>query len=138
MKMEELVRELETQRRELEHVRQENERLREENGALRRQASIAQEQVALARELFAQLTARIERLEGQVAKDSHNSSKPPSSDGPKSAVHKTKSLRGTSGKYSGGQPGHPGHTLLMVKEPDSIVALVPSVCEQCQHGLETV
>ncbi len=124
--------------KELEVLRTENQRLHEENEALRKAVAVAQEQVATAREVFAQLTARIERLEGQVAKDSHNSSKPPSSDGPKSPVRKTKSLRGKSGKQSGGQPGHRGHTLLMVQEPESIVALVPHVCEQCQTTLEPV
>lgn len=123
---------------ELDGLRAENRHLRTENEALRTELAVAQEQVATARELFVQLTARIERLEGQAAKDSHNSSKPPSSDGPKSPVHKTKSLRGKSGKKSGGQPGHQGHTLLMVHEPDTVVALAPSVCDQCRHGLETV
>jgi transposase len=124
--------------KELEGLRTENRRLSQENEALRKELAVAQEQVATAREVFVQLTARIERLEGQAAKDSHNSSKPPSSDGPKSPVQKTKSLRGKSGKYRGGQPGHPGHTLLLVQQPDNIVALAPSVCEQCRHGLETV
>jgi transposase len=123
--------------KELDVLRAENRHLRTENEALHKELAVAQEQVATAREIFVQLTARIERLEGQAAKDSHNSSKPPSSDGPKSPVHKTKSLRGKSGKKSGGQPGHRGHSLLMVHEPDTIVALVPSICDQCQHGLET-
>ena len=84
--------------KELEVLRTENQHLRTENEALRKDLAVAQEQVATAREIFVQLTTRIERLEGQATKDSHNSSKPPSSDGPKSAVHKTKSLRGKSGK----------------------------------------
>lgn len=60
-----------------------------------------------------QLTACLERLEGQRTKDSHNNNKPPSSDGFKKPVQKTKSLRGKSGKQSGGQQGHAGHTLQM-------------------------
>lgn len=131
MNVEELIKELEV-------LRAENRRLCEENASLRKEVAVAQEQVATAREVFVQLTARIERLEGKAAKDSHNSSKPPSSDGPKSPVRKTKSLRRKSGKKSGGQPGHQGHTLLMVAQPDSIVALAPPVCERCQHELETV
>jgi transposase len=56
-------------------------------------------------------------LESILAKDSHNSSKPPSSDGMKSAV---KSLRESSGRKSGGQPGHEGRTLSQVEKPDTI------------------
>jgi transposase len=113
------------------------ERLRSENQQLRKEVAVALEQVAIAREVFAQLTARIERLEGQAAKDSHNSSKPPSRDGPASAVRKTKSLRGTSGRQSGGQPGHAGHTLLMVAHLDRFITLAPTACEQGQQDLAT-
>lgn len=44
-------------------------------------------------------------------------------------------LRGTSGKKSGGQPSHQGRTLLMVEQPETIIALKPPVCKQCQHDL---
>lgn len=110
----------------------------QENTALRKELAVAQEHLATAREVFAQLSARIDRLEGQLRKDSHNSSKPPSSDGPKAPVHKTKSLRGKSGKQSGGQPGHQGPTLLMVAHPDTIIPLAPLACEQCQQELAPV
>ena len=51
------------------------EQLEAENGALR-------EQLAEALEQLTQALGRIDELEGQLVKDSHNSSKPPSSDGP--------------------------------------------------------
>ena len=55
--------------------------------------------------LIVDLVRRLNELEAKLEKDSHNSSKPPSSDGPK---RKPKSLRGTSGAKPGAQPGHPG------------------------------
>lgn len=64
------------------------------------------------------LLARVQELEARLAKDSHNSSKPPSSDG---LVRKTKSLRRRSGKKPGGQLGHRGQTLRLVAEPDRVV-----------------
>jgi transposase len=134
----ELIQAFEALRQEHQCLRIAYEREHQENTVLRKELAVAHEQLATAREVFAQLTARIERLEGQSSKDSHNSSKPPSSDGPKTPVRKTKSLRGKSGKQSGGQPGHPGHTLLMVSQPDTILMLAPPVCEGCQQELGTV
>lgn len=66
------------------------------------------------------LERRIQQLENQLAKDSHNSSKPPSSDGLKKNK-KTKSLRKSSGRSPGGQKGHKGSTLEMVDTPDHTV-----------------
>ena len=64
-----------------------------------------------------QLKARVAELEARLAKDSHNSHKPPSSDGPK----KTVSLRGSSGKPPGGQVGHKGAGLKRVSAPDTVI-----------------
>lgn len=65
-----------------------------------------------------ELEARIVELEARLAKDSHNSSKPPSSDG--YGKKKTTSLRKPSGKPPGGQKGHKGNTLERTSEPDEI------------------
>ena len=77
------------------------------------------------------LQARVQELEARLAKDSHNSSKPPSSDG---LSRKTKSLRSKSGKKPGGQIGHHGQTLRLVAEPDVVVEHRPAVCAGC-HAL---
>ena len=134
----ELIKAFEALQQEHQCLRIAYEREHQENTVLRKDLAVAHEQLATAREVFAQLSARIERLEGQISKDSHNSSKPPSSDGPQGPVRKTKSLRGKSGKKSGGQAGHRGHTLLMVSQPDTIIALAPPTCEWCQQELGTV
>jgi transposase len=90
---------------------------------------------ALNAELVAQnaaLAARVQELEARLAKDSHNSSKPPASDG---LGRKTKSLRQRSGKKAGGQLGHRGETLHLVAVPDEVVEHRPAICAQCQAPL---
>lgn len=89
-------------------------------------------ELAAAYALIEQLTTRLQELEGRLAKDSHNSSKPPSSDG---LTRKPQSLRERRGKKPGGQQGHQGSHLPMSTTPDSIVAHAPQVCPVCQHDL---
>ncbi|MCR4645957.1 MAG: DUF6444 domain-containing protein [Oscillospiraceae bacterium] len=55
--------------------------------------------------------ARIAELEDQLQKDSHNSSKPPSSDGYKKPS--PKSQRKNSGRKAGDQTGHKGHHMML-------------------------
>src|SRR5262249_61280810 len=108
-----------------EDLEAENAALRAENGSLRTESASLREQVQA-------LVARVQELEGRLAKDSHNSSKPPSSDG---LARKPKSLRAKSGKKSGGQPGHRGHHLRLVAQPDVLVPHRPATCGTCQHPL---
>jgi len=79
------------------------------------------------------LRERVKTLEDQVAKDSHNSHKPPSSDG--LAKPKPKSLRPKSERSPGGQPGHPGHTLLMADHPDHTLRHAVERCANCGRNL---
>ena len=78
---------------------------------------------------------RVKELEDRLGKDSHNSSKPPSSDGLRKKPS-PKSLRGKSGRRSGGQPGHSGHTLEFAEDPDNVVPLRPCKCQYCETSLE--
>ncbi len=76
----------------------------------------------LIRSLFArvqELTAKVAELEGRLAQNSRNSSKPPSSEG--YGKPKPKSLRTLGQNPTGGQKGHEGHTLKKAERPDHIV-----------------
>ena len=76
---------------------------------------------------------RVRQLEEQAAKDSHNSSKPPSCDG--LSKPKPKSLRQPGNRRTGGQPGHPGHTLRRVAKPDRTVRHAVERCAGCGRSL---
>jgi len=79
------------------------------------------------------LSDRLTEVEERINKNSSNSSKPPSSDGFK----KPKSFRKKSGKPTGGQFGHEGHTLEKVENPDEIVDIKPEKCK-CGYHLSDV
>ena len=79
------------------------------------------------------LQAQVQPLQDQLAQNSRNSSKPPSSDG----LHKPspKSLRQKGQRQSGGQPGHKGHTLKRVEKPDRVEVHPVDACECCGRSL---
>jgi transposase len=87
-------------------------------------------------EIILHLLPRIQKLEDQVAKNSRNSGKPPSSDGLKKGA--PRSLREQTGRKSGGQEGHQGHTLKMSETPDRVLVHPVNDCHHCGHDLQAV
>ncbi len=110
--------------------------LEEELVALRAETAEQRVRIAMLLEQNALLLERVRDLEARLAKDSHNSGKPPSSDGLKRQLPRTRSLRRASGKRTGGQLGHPGETLHLVAAPDVVEEHRPSVCTTCQRLLD--
>jgi transposase len=92
------------------------------------------EQMAVLLTQNSALLERVQELEARLAKDSHNSSMPPSTEG---LARKTKSLRRRSGKQPGGQLGHRGQTLRLAAPPDAVVEQRPTVCAGCHTPLDT-
>ena len=82
-------------------------------------------------------TEKLLELERRLGLNSNNSSKPPSSDGLKKET-RTSSLRSASGKKSGGQENHKGHTLKQVEKPDEIITHPLNTCPNCKAPLDDV
>jgi transposase len=95
--------------------------------------------------LITSLLAEVKRLKGRVheveteneelrtrlAQNSANSHKPPSSDGLAKKPLIKPALPKQVGKKPGGQPGHPGKTLLFAEQPDVIYTHQSTQCHQC-------
>lgn len=92
--------------------------------------------VLMLQDRLEELSQRVQQLEDQVAKDSRNSSKPPSSDG--LSKPKTRSLRRSEGRKPGGQEGHPGHTLEIKADPDHMEVHKVNQCPHCASELSAV
>ena len=113
---------------------EEASQLRKENTELKEELARKDQRIEELEGLLVSALLRIEELERRLAKDSHNSSKPPSSDGFKRKGKK----RPSSNKATGGQKGHRGQTLEQVEKPDQVIVHWPSQCEVCQCNLATV
>ena len=86
-------------------------------------------------ERIAALKAENAALKEKLAKSSRNSSKPPSSDGPKEkAERRTKK---PTGRAAGGQPGHPKHErpAWPAEKVKKRVVLRPKQCQACTSPL---
>ena len=76
------------------------------------------------KQTISDLQENIKDLQRQLNMDSHNSSKPPSSDGYKKA-NKNRSLREKTGRKTGGQEGHKGVNMKLRHEPDEVNVHLP-------------
>ena len=82
---------------------------------------------------IAVLEAENAELRRRLGQSPRNSNMPPSVQGLDKPA--PRSLRGRSGRRSGGQDGHPGRTLRQVESPDETVVHEPVVCGGCGSGL---
>lgn len=82
------------------------------------------------------LEAEIAELKERLNRNSRNSSKPPSSDGPE--VPPKTNRKPKSNRNCGGQPGHKGSTrqLVPIEQVKESHDIKPEVCHQCEEGLE--
>lgn len=94
-----------------------------ENRLLKQQVGSLQQQENL-------LQAEVEKLREQINKNSQNSSKPPSSDGPQKRSYPKREV---SGRKQGGQPGHvgKGRKLKPNEQVSRVVKSVPVTCVNC-------
>jgi transposase len=114
-----------------EHLAQRDELIAQ----MQRQLVQRDELIAQMQQQHAVLSEQVQALQDQLKKDSHNSHLPPSSD----RFHRQpKSLRQKSGKKAGGQPGHPGSTLMLSPTPDTVIMHAVEQCEHCQRDLRDV
>lgn len=113
-----LFRQLEELNKRVSWLEKENKALRDENTILKTENTL--------------LKAENAELKARLNSDSHNSNKPPSSDG-----YKKRSIKPAfpinKNRKQGGQRGHKGNTLRQVEAPDKIEFCSPVTCS-CGHG----
>jgi hypothetical protein len=74
----------------------------------------------------------MQNLQEQLGQNSHNSSRPPSSDRPDQAKKEQPGKPKKSQRKRGGQPGHPHHSRAL-KPIEQVNKVVPVKPEQCRH-----
>jgi transposase len=85
--------------------------------------------------LILALFERVQELQMRVDMNSRNSSKPPSSDGYSKPAPKSQRPQGQ--RSSGGQKGHPTHTLRQSLRVDKVITHAPpSHCSACRSRLQ--
>lgn len=85
---------------------------------------------------ISELEERVKSLEVTLNKNSHNSSKPPSTDNFAHEKPNPKSSRIKSGKKPGGQQGHVGKTLELIDNPDKTTVHKVKRCKNCGKNIE--
>ena len=83
------------------------------------------------------LQHRVQELENRLNLNSSNSSIPPSKDPLSKKVKNSRNSRENTGKLPGGQPGHPGKTLVPKNEPDDVIDYTADFCSHCNSILST-
>jgi len=95
-----------------------------------------QQQVRALEKQGVEQVAMIQALQDQLAKNSRNSGKPPSSDGLQKP--RSRSLRQKTGRRSGGQQGHQGQTLQQVEQAEHAQVHQVSTCPHCATDLHRI
>jgi transposase len=111
----------------------EYECLKRENAEFRVKIVALEDEVLRLRAIIQERDESLVLLKG--GKSSRTSSTAPSSD---IARSNTISLRKPSGKKSGGQKGHAGHSLELFDNPTETIEYVPQVCSHCGESLVDV
>ena len=117
-----------------EQLNTQAEQLNAQTELLKQQADELARQSELLAKQSAQIKALLQKIDELTGgpKDSHNSSKPPSSDG-YAKKPAPKSLRKSTGKKQGGQPGHKGSGMKIEREPDEVIQHYPVTCKCCPN-----
>jgi transposase len=111
------------------------EELSEQIGRLQARNERLQAEVGDLQSHNIRLQRRNAELEALLAKDLHNSSRPPSTDPP--WAKRMRSLRRPSGKRPGGQAGHHRETLRLSERPSRVVEHRPRECRSCHAPLDS-
>lgn len=105
----------------------ENEKLRRENEELRAELKAVKESLVKVEKLLAS-------MQEKTSTDSHNSHKPPGSDGPKA---KPRQSTPRTGRQRGGQNGHPGKAREPLPEGSETrtITVKLETCPHCNHDI---